>query len=456
MPGYIEDRWYKKGPADPVTGKQTRLKTARHGQGKRWRVAGIPGVRDRSFEKEAQAKAWLKASATDASRGTFYDPRDGNMLLDEYVRVHWWPNLRKPPGTKQSMHPRVFRHILPHVGHLPLNRIGHDEIRAWLTRVEQDIDVNTVRTTWRHFSSIMQAAHKAKRIPENPFRDEDLSPPSAPPSRAKAWPKETVLAVRQELPERYQVLLDLAVGAGLRQGECFGFSPDDVEDDDTIAVTRQVIRVGGKLAFAPPKGNKTRVAPCPPELAHIIKTYAAALPPVEVTLPWVDPDRPSLEWERRPTRTVRLLVTTPRTSGVSGGAMNRTYFDDRLWKPALAAAGVIPQPEVEYVQGKGAKPWRRVSWVMPREDGFHVTRHTFASIVLAEGETITQLASWLGHSDPAFTLRTYVHFMPKSGKRALAALGAWMSPTEVGAESSGSEGADSPQILPGSDLDQGI
>ncbi|MFC9269020.1 tyrosine-type recombinase/integrase [Streptomyces zhihengii] len=444
MPGYIEDRWFKKGPASP-TGKATRVKTARHGQGKRWRVAGIPGVRDRSFEKEAQAKAWLKESATDSTRGTFYDPRDGNILLREYVEQHWWPNLRKAPGTKQSMKPRIFRHILPHVGSLPLNRIGHDEIRAWLTRVEQDIDVNTVRTTWRHFSSIMQAAHKAKRIAENPFRDEDLSAPSAPPSKAKAWTRERLIAVRREMPDRYNILLNLAVGAGLRQGECFGFSPDDIEDDDTIAVTRQVVRIGGRLAFAPPKGNKTRTAPCPPELAKAVKEYAAVFPTIDVTLPWVDPDRPNLDWDKRPKRTVRLLVTTVRTGGTSGGAMNRTYFDDRIWKPALAAAGVIAEPEVEYVQGKGKKPWRRVSWVMPREDGFHVTRHTFASVVLAEGETITQLAAWLGHSDPAFTLRTYVHFMPKSGKRALAALGAWMSPDPL---STVSAADDSPQILP--------
>ncbi|MGW0312086.1 tyrosine-type recombinase/integrase [Streptomyces flavidovirens] len=450
MPGYIEDRWYRKGPPD-AKGKPTRVETERHGKGKRWRVAGIPGVRDRSFEKEAPAKAWLKESATDSTRGTFYDPRDGNITLQEYVEKTWWPNLRMAPGTKQSMKPRVFKHILPHMGSLPLNRIGPDEIKRWLIRVEQDIDVNTVRTTWRHFSSILQAAHKAKRIPENPFRDEDLSAPSAPPSKAHAWPRKRVAAVRAELPDRYRILLDLAVGAGLRQGECFGFSPDDIEDDDVISVTRQVVRVGGKLALAPPKGNKVRSAPCPPELARAVKEYAAVFPTVEVTLPWVDPDRPSLEWDKRPKRTVRLLVTTVRTSGLSGGAMNRTYFDDRIWKPALAAAGVIAQPVVEYVEGKGKQPWRRVVWEMPRENGFHVTRHTFASVVLAAGETITQLAAWLGHSDPAFTLRTYVHFMPKSGKRALAALGAWMAPAAPVAESSV---ADSPQILPSTDLDQ--
>jgi integrase len=446
MPGYIEDRWFKKGPPHPTTGKPTRVKTDRYGKGKRWRVAGIPGVRDRSFEKEAQAKAWLKASATDSTRGTFYDPRDGNMLLEEYVRVHWWPNLRQPPTTKQSMKSRVFKHIVTHVGHLPLNRIGHDEIRAWLTRVEQDIDVSTVRTTWRHFSSILQAAHKAKRIPENPFRDEDLSPPAAPPSRAKAWPQETAAAVRAELGARYGILLDLGIAAGLRQGECFGFSPDDVVGEE-ISVQRQIVIVAGRLAFAPPKGNKTRMAPCPPELAQTIKEYANTHPTVEVTLPWVDPDRPNLEWDKRPMRTVRLLVTTSRPSSKSGGALNRKTFDEKAWKPALVRAGVLGEPDVERVDRPGQRPLIRTRWKMPREDGFHVTRHTFASVVLAEGETITQLAAWLGHSDPAFTLRTYVHFMPKSGKRAMAALGAWVAQVAP-------SGSDSPQILPSGDFDQ--
>lgn len=431
MPGYIEDRWYKKGPPDG-RGRPTRVETERHGKGKRWRVAGIPGVRDRSFDKEAPAKAWLKASATDSSRGTFYDPRDGNITLAEYVEGTWWPNLRMGPGTKQSMKPRIFRHILPHMGSLPLNRIGPDEVKAWLVRVEQDIDVNTVRTTWRHFSSILQAAHKAKRIPENPFRDEDLSPPTAPPSKAQAWPAETVAAMREALAPRYRILLDLGVGAGLRQGECLGFSPDDI-DGDVIHVTRQVVRVGGRLAFAPPKRGKLRDAPCPAELAKAVKEFANVFPTVEVTLPWIDPTRPSLPWDKRPKKTVRLLVTTPRTDGISGGAINRVTWDEANWKPALVRAGVIPKPVVEYIQANGKKPWARKQWNMPREDGFHVTRHTFASIVLQAGETITQLAAWLGHTDPAFTLRAYTHFMPKSGTMAIAALGEWVASGAVAA-----------------------
>lgn len=424
--GYIEDRWWTKRP-DPATGK--RRKTDRHGKGKRYKVAGIPGVRARSFEDGhlADAKAWLANAQTDSTRGGFFDPRDGNITLREYVEEHWWPTLRVPPSTKESMEDRVFGHILPHMGSVPLNRIGHDEIKWWVTRVEQDIEVSTVRVTWRHFSKIMQAAHKAKRIPANPFRDEDLHPPTVPKSKAKAWPRETVTAVRAALPARYRILVDEAVGAGLRQGEAFGFSPDDI-DGDVIHVVRQVVKVRGKLAFAPPKGNKERDAPCPPQLAEAVKAYMEEFEPVFVTLPWVDPDRPNLPWEERPTKTVRLLVTTARQGGKGGGAVNRGTWDEKQWKPALARAGVIPEPTVTMVQANGKQPWRQVEWKMPREDGFHVLRHTFASVVLHAGETIAKLAEWLGHSDPAFTLRTYIHFLPKSGSKGIAALDAWLAP----------------------------
>lgn len=458
MAGYIEDRWFKQGPPAPDDPKKkpTRIPTARNGQGKRWRVAGIAGVRDRSFEKlegEHGAKAWLKQAATDNSRGEFYDPRDGSITLDDYVRTHWWPNTRYPPTTKASTWSKISNHILPHVGTLPMNRIGFEEIRAWQTRAEESIDVGTLIVTWAHFSTIMQAAHKAKRIPANPFRDPDLKAPRVPPSKALAWSGETVAAVREALPDRYRILADLAAAAGLRQGEAFAFSPDDIDGED-INVTRQIIKVKGRFAFAPPKRGKERVAPCPPELAEAIKEHANKVPTVEVTLRWVDPARPSLAWEDRPLRTVRLLVTTQFTKGVNGGAITRDTFNEKQWKPALLEAGLIQPPEVTLVEPKrGKNPWRKEAWDMPREYGFHVLRHTFASVVLAEGETITQLAAWLGHTDPAFTLRTYVHFMPKSGSRGREALGRLVSGAVAAADDT-AEAPDapaqigSPQILP--------
>lgn len=41
----------------------------------------------------------------------------------------------------------------------------------------------------------------------------------------------------------------------------------------------------------------------------------------------------------------------------------------------------------------------------------HTLRHTCASLLFDAGLNIKQAQEWLGHADPGFTLRTYVHLM---------------------------------------------
>jgi len=58
----------------------------------------------------------------------------------------------------------------------------------------------------------------------------------------------------------------------------------------------------------------------------------------------------------------------------------------------------------------------------PRVDGMHALRHLFASMLLADGCSITELAEYLGHTDPGFTLRVYTHLVPSSYERARRAI----------------------------------
>ena len=42
--------------------------------------------------------------------------------------------------------------------------------------------------------------------------------------------------------------------------------------------------------------------------------------------------------------------------------------------------------------------------------------------MLADGVSIRELAEYLGHADPAFTLRVYAHLLPSSHDRARAVI----------------------------------
>ncbi|WP_405137996.1 tyrosine-type recombinase/integrase [Nocardia sp. NBC_01388] len=51
-------------------------------------------------------------------------------------------------------------------------------------------------------------------------------------------------------------------------------------------------------------------------------------------------------------------------------------------------------------------------------------RHYFASVLLSMGCSVKELAEFLGHNDPGFTLRTYTHLVPSSLDRARSAIDA--------------------------------
>ncbi len=50
---------------------------------------------------------------------------------------------------------------------------------------------------------------------------------------------------------------------------------------------------------------------------------------------------------------------------------------------------------------------------------FHDLRHTFASMMIAAGMDAPTLSRVLGHSDPAFNLRTYVHFFEQQQRKPM-------------------------------------
>jgi integrase len=85
----------------------------------------------------------------------------------------------------------------------------------------------------------------------------------------------------------------------------------------------------------------------------------------------------------------------------AGRALNAATFNTVAWRPARARAGIAHDS---------------------RQDGMHALRHYYASVLLAGGVDVRALAEYLGHHDPAVTLRIYAHLMPTAEARALRAV----------------------------------
>ncbi|WP_353945538.1 hypothetical protein ABII15_30795 [Streptomyces sp. HUAS MG91] len=238
MAGYIEDRWINK-KKDPTSGKRER--TTRYGKGSRYRVAGIPGVRNMSFDTLEDAKAWLRRAGTDSERGEFVDPRDGSVALADYVTRFWKEGVRGAPGTVKRVDERVRLHILPHLGTVGLRDISATVLRSYIATLESQCAPRYARQILTTLSNIFETAIDDKRLVRNPMRAKSVRWPKVPEDQREAWPLETAQRVRDVIKARYRIAVVVALGCGLRQGEVFGLSPEDIDfQRGVIRVRRQV------------------------------------------------------------------------------------------------------------------------------------------------------------------------------------------------------------------------
>lgn len=388
---HIEDRWYRT--IRHPDGRTERVKSALYGKGMRYRVRYIgPDGRERkkSFPDRAKrdAEAFMVSVESDKLRGTYIDPAAGRITFAEYAE-NWLRTRVFDESTRESTELRVRKHLLPFFGNCQLSAIKPGHIREWERSMVSKLSPATRSVVFAHLRAILSAAVDDERIAKNPCSVRSVSQPRPIDRKVIPWRVSDVLAVRAGMPERYRAVVDVGAGCGARQGEIFGLAVEDLElDEGWLHISRQVKLVRSRLVFGLPKNDRDRRVPLPESVADVLRRHMEAYPPVEVTLPWEDPASDKVV-------TARLVFTTSRK-----GAINRSWFDQKVWKPALVAAGIEPS----------------------RRNGMHALRHFYASALLDAGESIKALASYLGHSDPGFTLRVYTHLMPASEERTRRAI----------------------------------
>jgi integrase len=381
---HVEDRWHVTGPG----GGKTR--TARFGTGRRWRARYLdPEGRERSksFDRKADATAFVNSAAAKVDSGTWTDPVLGKITLRDYI-WEWAAGQPWDASTRDAYERRIRCHIDPGLGGRTLARLAASpsSVTAWVNGLP--VGAAYAGHILGVLSACLSAAVDDGLIARNPCQARSVRAPRASRAKIVPWTAAQVEAVRAALPERYQAMADIGAGLGMRQGEILGLPADAAEFlRKRVHVRLQVRRIGGTLVFAPPKRGRDRFVPLPRDVAMALAAHMAAFPPVSVTLPWLQPGGGP--------RTEQLVFT-----GLRGHALLPNAVNEDIWRPARIAAGL---PDT-------------------RDNGMHSLRHHYASTLLAGGVDIKRLAAYLGHHDPAFSLRVYAHLMPDGDELALQAI----------------------------------
>lgn len=159
--------------------------------------------------------------------------------------------------------------------------------------------------------------------------------------------------------DHYRLLVQTAVFTGMRQGELLGLQWGDIDWSSRQIHVRRAWKDG---AFTQPKTrNSLRRVDVPDFLMHELKAWRLRCPKGEFEM--VFPNG----------------AGNPETHA---NVLQRGFY------PALRRAGL-------------------------RKVRFHDLRHTFASLLLANGEDVVRVSRLLGHASPHITLNTYSHMLPK-------------------------------------------
>ena len=338
----------------------------------------------RHFARKVDAERWLVDQQSKIARGEYVDPTAGRQTFGSYAG-QWMAAQVHRPSTSALVEVDLRRHILPSFENRPLSHIRPTEIQAWVKGRSEVLAPATVERTYRCLASIMKSAVRDRLVSSSPCIDVRL--PRKTCRQVVPLSKEQVFALVEAVPDRYRALVLLAAATGLRQGEAFGLTLDEINWLRRVVEVRHQMSQAGNSPprLAPPKTSAShRTVPLPQIVLEALAEHIRKYPPAADG----------------------LIFTT-----ATGDPIRRTRFGESVWRPARMKVG-LPTT------------------------GFHDLRHTYASLLIQHGESVKVVQARLGHASASETLDTYAHLWPDSEDRTRAAVDAALGTSaEISADS---------------------
>jgi len=349
--------------------------------------------RSKTFRIKRDASAFLAEVDSALNRGTYVAPHAGRLRLGDYAQ-RWLAGRNDERATAVRDESIMRNHVLPRWGSMPLSKIEHSAVQAWVTELGQRLSPATVRECYRLTAGALRSAMRDRLIGFNPCEGVRLPPRRRKDTDDRIVTREELLGkLLPAVPDRYRAVVALAGGTGLRWGECAGLCWDAV---DLVAGAVRVVRVAEEIS-----GHVT-LKPYP-------KSRAGRR---TVPLPRFTVDALTRHRQGFGNAGEDLIFTAS-----TGQPLKRGTFRARVWKPSLQRAG------------------------LPAALRFHDLRHSYATWLVSDGVPINDVARIMGHEQTSTTLNLYTHSTAERDRRVLRSFDAYSLPP---ADDEGTEDAEDP------------
>jgi integrase len=341
------------------------------------------GVRRRLTAATRREAEDLLADKIKESREGAAPSPDHDITLAEYA-ARWLDQvaLDVKPRTHQGYEAYLRRHILPTLGSLPVRAVTRRVIKTLLAeKAKTGLGKNSIRLIRAALSACLSGAVDDEIIRANPAfglgrrgaRRADVLTPAERQKRIRplSGAQLTALLGAAQAEPRYFPVFALLAMTGMRPGEAFGLRWEDVNFADRKIYVERTWSAG---RLETPKSGKTRVVDMSAQLAVVLRKVEADRKAEKVRRGW--PNLPA---------TVFCTET--------GTPLDESKVR-KVFRRALKKAGL--------------PPFR-----------LYDLRHTFASLLLANGVPITYVSAQLGHDDATTTLRWYARWLPAAETRAV-------------------------------------
>jgi len=279
----------------------------------------------------------------------------------------------KKPNIRSSTWSVYEGHTLNHFSEfedLKINRITIAMIEKWITdRQAKEMPIGTIRKVLVSMGQIFKYAARHKYLSYNPFPDSERPRGNKKKDTIEVLNPDKINALLKAVTDqKYNTLFRLAIFSGARQGELFGLKWFDMDWENSQVHIQRTFN--NQEWYDVKTETSNRKIDLGPAMIAELKKWKLACPPNDLDL--IFPNE-------------------------AGQPLNHNNVVSRYFNTALIEA------KIERIR-------------------FHDLRHTFASLLIEQGENIKYIQAQLGHSSPTVTWNIYAHLMKKVNQEAASRL----------------------------------